>query len=136
MKVAFESRMVTAAFGLLAALSPRFGRWLLPWLARPSSLLCGLGSSGGVVMAELFFSDGSSHRTAIVARQDGQRLALPAVYVGKRLCRGAACPRGAVTACEVLGAGQLVDLLAGDGYEVAIPPAVEADTNPKRKRGR
>ena len=94
MKVGFESRMVMAAFGLLAALATRVGRWLLPRLARPCSVLCRLGSSGGVVMAELLFSDGSSRRTAVVARQDGQRLAaLPSVYVGERLCRGAACLR-------------------------------------------
>jgi NAD(P)-dependent dehydrogenase (short-subunit alcohol dehydrogenase family) len=127
-KVGFEFRTVTAAFGLLAALAPRLGRWLLPRLARPAGLLRGLGSTGGVVMAELFLSDGTSRRGAVVARRDGQRLAaLPAVYVAERLCAGASCRRGALTACEVLGARQLIDLLAGDGYEVDISAGATAN---------
>ena len=78
----------------------------------------GFGSSGGVVMAEVWLSDGTSRRVAVVARQDGQRLAvLPAVYVVEQLCRGAELfSARRPTACEILGARPLLDLLAGDEY--------------------
>ncbi len=133
-KVGFELRVATAAFALLSATAPRLGRWLVPGLAWSSRILRGFGSSGGVVMAEVWLSDGTSRRVAVVARQDGQRLAvLPAVYVVEQLCRGADCPPGAGTACEILGARPLLDLLAGDGYQIEIKEAAVANpTSPPR----
>jgi hypothetical protein len=120
-KVGFELRLSNMIFSLFATLAPRIGRWCVPRLVGLSGLLRGIGSSGGAVMSELFFADGSTRRVAIVARQDGQRLAaLPAVYVAERLSRGLECPRGAVTAYDVLGAKELIEQLVADGYEHVI----------------
>jgi hypothetical protein len=80
----------------------------------------GFGSSGGVVMSELFWPDGETHRTAVVAKQQGQRMAaLPAVYVALRLCHDDAVEHaGARTCVDILGADELLELLVVDGYDV------------------
>src|SRR4029077_9500528 len=74
-KVGFELRSATRALALLAALPFRYGRrtaalreWLGTWTR-------GRGSSGGAVMAELFWADGTVRRAALLAREQGQRMA-------------------------------------------------------------
>ena len=119
-KVGFELALSNLAFGTFARVAPRLGRRLLPQLAKVSGLVRGIGCSGGVVMSELFWPDGKSVRVAVVAREQGQRLAaLPAVYVAKALCDPSQDVQyGAVTAVDVLGADGLLTRLAEDGYEV------------------
>ena len=118
-KVGCEWELTNRLFALFTHCAPRLGKWLLPRLAVLGSRWMRFGSSGGAVMAELFLSDGSVSRCAVVAHERGQRMAaLPAVYLAERLASGETCPLGAVTAYEVLGDERLLELLAADGCEV------------------
>ena len=97
-KVGFESRL---------------GTWLMPLLGPRILAFCArlfpFGSSGGAVMVEDL---DSGRREAVVARENGQRLAiLPAVCVVRALEAGGARP-GAHTAAEVLGAEALLAALS------------------------
>jgi hypothetical protein len=118
-KVGFELRLVTYGFALLARLGLRPGAraaGLLEWLSRP---LSDLGSSGGVVLAELFYEDGSVRRRGLLARRDGQRMAaLPCALVARELCRGAAHPAGSLTAFEFFGFERLLQLMTREGFEI------------------
>ena len=70
-------------------------------------------------MTEVFFADGSVRRASLVARQDGQRMAaLPCAIVAEAICKGSMEWRGAMTACELLGAPALLDRLCGEGFEL------------------
>jgi hypothetical protein len=118
-KVGFELRLATYAFAALARLPVHYGRRTAALLDLPGRLLRGVGSSGGAVMTELFYAEGSTRRAAVVARRDGQRMAaLPCAYVAAALAAGAAF-RGSGTAADVLGAGELLGRLMADGFEVA-----------------
>lgn len=76
------------------------------------------GHSGGVVMAELFWPDGTIRRAALHSAHDGQRLAaLPAAVAAHALAQGSAVVRGAVTADELLGAEALVSAVVAAGFE-------------------
>jgi hypothetical protein len=118
-KVGFELRSATRALALLAALPFRYGRRttaLLEWVGRWAR---GRGSSGGVVMAELFWADGTVRRAALLAREQGQRMAaLPCAWAAHALAGGAARPAGAVAAYELLGAEPLLKRLTAEGYEL------------------
>lgn len=115
-KVGFESRAANAAFGALARLGSRLGdrtAAVFAWLGRLSRG----GSSGGVVLVELFWSDGTRRRAALHATSGGQRMAaLPCALAARALETGAATARGAVTAYELLGAEHLVSQVASAGY--------------------
>ena len=79
------------------------------------------------MLVELFGGDGAVCRGAMVAADDGQRLAaLPAVYVARKLCDDQSCSRGAVAAHEVLGARRLIDYLIADGFDFRVAPSSEA----------
>ena len=120
-KVGFELRLATAAFRVMAAFAPKLGRMLLPRLATPAGLLQGIGCSGGAVMCEIFFADGTKRCASIAGRRDGQLLAaLPAVYAAERLAADSTCQRGALTAYELLGAKNLTDQLVDDGFEFEL----------------
>jgi NAD(P)-dependent dehydrogenase (short-subunit alcohol dehydrogenase family) len=118
-KVGFEFRPATYACALLALLGSTYGPGtadLLEHLGRPFRWL---GSSGGAVMTELFFPDGSSRRAALVAPQEGQRMvALPCALAAHALGQGANPRPGAQTAYELLGAGPLLDGLVAAGFEL------------------
>jgi hypothetical protein len=118
-KIGFELRSITHVFGVLACLGSGYGPEtadLLRWLGSP---LSGLGCSGGVVMSELFLSDGSVRRAALVGRRDGQRMAaLPCALVARALSHGAVPVRGAAAAYEFLGAGALLQNLIEAGFEL------------------
>jgi hypothetical protein len=115
-KVGFELRLTTYGFALLAALGWRPGPRTIDWLAWVGDRLRGIGSSGGAVMTELFYPDGSTRRACVLARRQGQRLAaLPCALVTAALCRESLQP-GAGTAYEVLGAERLLTELEARGY--------------------
>lgn len=119
-KVGFELSLTNWAFVSFATLAPWAGRKMLPLLGRAGELVRGFGSSGGIVMSELFWPDGQTHSVAVLAREDGQRMAaLPAVYVAEHLCRSNS-PAGAQTCVDLLGADELLNLLAADGCEIII----------------
>jgi hypothetical protein len=79
------------------------------------------GTSGAVVMTELFFADGEWRRAAACARQDGQRMAaLPCALVVRDLAAGVSRQAGAMTAYEFLGAVPLLEQLGAAGFEVKV----------------
>jgi hypothetical protein len=117
-KVGFELSPVDNAFALLAALGADYGDGtadLLEWLGR----CCRRGgTSGGAVMAELFWRDGSSRRAALCARQGGQLMAaLPCALAAQALMQSSSPARGALTAYELLGPAALLDRLGAAGFE-------------------
>jgi len=118
-KVGFELRLVTYGFAFLARLGIYPGArtaGLLEWIGRP---LRGLGSSGGVVLAELFYDDGSVRRRGLLARQDGQRMAaLPCALVARQLCRDGPHPAGSLTAYDFFGFERLLQLMVEEGFEL------------------
>jgi short subunit dehydrogenase-like uncharacterized protein len=117
-KIGLELRAATYALALLAALPLSYGRRtaaLLEWLGGWAR---GVGSRGGVVMAELFWADGTVRRAALLAREQGQRMAaLPCAWAAHALAGETARPAGVLTAYELLGTG-LVDRLVAGGYEL------------------
>jgi hypothetical protein len=118
-KVGFELRSATSVFALLARLGSGYGVRTARLLGLPGRLLRRFGSSGAVVMTELFWPDGSTQRAALVARRDGQRMAaLPCALVACALAQGTAMPRGVMTAYECLGAAELLGQLSAAGFEV------------------
>ncbi|HYO12163.1 MAG TPA: saccharopine dehydrogenase NADP-binding domain-containing protein [Thermoanaerobaculia bacterium] len=119
-KVGFEARAATAGFAALARLGPRLGSRLALALVPAGRRLSGFGHSGGVVQVDTFGPDGTRATASLGGPEEGQRMAaLPAVFVAQGLADGSVTARGFVTAYEALGAQELVDRLAGAGYELA-----------------
>jgi hypothetical protein len=118
-KVGFESRLATNACALLASVgadygegTSRFFRWLGNRFRR-------FGTSGGAVMTEVFFSDGTMRLSSLVAPKEGQRMAaLPCAIVARDLAAGTRIKGGAWTAYEFLGAEVLLDELIAAGFEL------------------
>lgn len=119
-KVGFELRPATFGLAALALAGPRAALALAPLLDWLGDRTRGVGSSGGVVMTELFYPDRSTRRATLLARREGQRMAaLPAALVAHALGDGASRP-GAQTAYEALGAGPLLQSLAAAGFELRL----------------
>jgi hypothetical protein len=118
-KVGFELKLGTYAFALLARLPLHYGRRTTQLLDWPGRLLRGFGSSGGAVMTELFYADGSIRRTTMLAREHGQRMAaLPCAYAAAMLAGECAHMRGAGTVVDLLGADDLLARLVAEGVEL------------------
>jgi hypothetical protein len=115
-KIGLELRVATLALALLAALPLLYGQRaaaLLEWLG---GWVRSLGSSGGVVMTELFWTDGTVRRAALLARENGQRMAaLPCAWAAHALLTGSSPPLGALAAYELPGV-ELVERLLLEGY--------------------
>lgn len=116
-KVGFELQLATATFALLARLRlggrHRLGRALRAAgeIARP------VGCSGGTVLVELFWTDGTVRRASLHAAENGQRMAaLPAALAAIGLQRGEVTTRGTLMAYEALGARALVEAVVADGF--------------------
>lgn len=118
-KVGFELRLATYAFAAVARLPISFGRRTAKLLDWSGSLVNGFGTSGGAVMAELFYADGTINRATAFAGSNGQRMAaLPAVFVAQRLAQGQSNRSGVATAYDLLGPENLLNDLAAAGYEI------------------
>src|SRR5262249_44415612 len=82
-----------------------------------------IGCSGGAVVTELFWNDGSTRLGSVSSPTQGQRMAaMPCVYVVERLCAGGTPPPptqcGAMTAYNLLGAEALLARMKADGFVV------------------
>lgn len=118
-KVGFEMRIATRAFAALATVSSRYGDRTARLLAGLGSLSKGIGHSGGAVLAELTWSDGTVRRAALACTEDGQRMAaLPCALAASALASGETPRTGAATAYELLGYRRLLDAMAARGYVV------------------
>ena len=115
--VGFESRAAGPAFSALARLGPHWGPRTARLVARIGRL-SRAGSSGGVVLSELTWSDGTTRRAGLYSERDGQRLAaLPAAIAARALETGAATARGACTAYDLIGAETLASQVAAAGFQ-------------------
>lgn len=120
-KVGFERGVVNVALAILARLPLRYGDMMARALAMLGRLTPGSGSSGGVVMTELFDSEGQVRRAAAVAQENGQRMAaLPCAMVTAFLSKGAST-FGAFTAYELLGAREVLAQVENAGFSVVGP---------------
>jgi hypothetical protein len=118
-KVGFEMRAATYTFALLARLGHGYGARAARILGFPGRMLGWLGCSGGAVMTELFRSNGSIQRAALVGPHDAQRMAiLPCLLAVRALLNGAVPKRGVVTAYEFLGARFLLEKLVDARFEL------------------
>ena len=115
--VGFENRVAGPLFSWLGRLRAGWGGGA----ARVFSVLGRLsrtGHSGGVIMAELFWPDGTRHYAALSAPSDGQHLAaLPAALAAQALAAGRAPAVGALTVDELLGAEALIAAVEAAGFE-------------------
>jgi hypothetical protein len=117
-KIGLEMRGATYALAVLAALSSHYGPRTAAFLHRMGGLARGFGTSGGVVMTELFWPDGGVRRAALVARANGQRMAaLPCALAARVLCEGQPAG-GVVAAYEFLGGAALLERLVAEGFSL------------------
>jgi hypothetical protein len=119
-KVGFESRLATAGFALLARVGARWGDRTARLLSAVGALWRG-GSSGGTVMAELDWADGSRVRAAFHAVADGQRLAaLPCAWAAQALVEQPELRRGAMTGAELLGPDAVAARVTAAGFALHL----------------
>jgi hypothetical protein len=120
-KLGFEVPLATYLFALLAMLGSDYGDRtadVLGWLGKRGPRF---GTSGAVVMTELFYCNSSCHRAAAFARKEGQRMAaLPCALVARELASRRSEIGGAMTAYEFLGETTLLEGLKAAGFEVRI----------------
>jgi hypothetical protein len=118
-KVGFEFRPANYFFACLALLSAHYGKATTDFFAWLANYAPRLGTSGGAVMVELFFYDGSARRATMLAREHGQRMAaLPCALVARDLCVNPVRKIGAMTAHEFFGAPALLRSLTERGFEL------------------
>jgi hypothetical protein len=118
-KVGFESRLATYGCALLAMLGAEYGDGMAGLLERLGGQLPRLGTSGGVVMSEVFFGDGSIRRAALVGRRNGQRMAaMPCALAAHALATTAQPAAGTWTAYELFGAEDLLSRLTAAGFQL------------------
>jgi hypothetical protein len=126
-KVGFELRLVTYTMALLARLSshwtPQTAK-ALAWVGTPFQFL---GSSGGAVMVELFWPNGTVRRAALHTSVDGQRMAaLPCAIAAEKLCKEDPHRYGSQTAYELLGATDLLQISETEGFKLTISERISA----------
>jgi len=115
--VGFENALAGWFFSRLARVRSGWEPENARVLARLGSLTRG-GSSGGTLVVDLFWPDGTTSRAGLHSARNGQLLAaLPAVMAARALDTGVATARGTVTAAGLLGASELVALVAAAGFE-------------------
>jgi hypothetical protein len=123
-KVGFESRLATYGCALLAVLGVEYGDRTAALLERLGNRLPRLGTSGGVVMSEVFLGDGSIRRAALVARREGQRMAaLPCALAAHALATTARPAAGTWTAYKFFGAEDLLGELTAAGFQLTASHA-------------
>ena len=119
-KAGFEMRMANWTFAALAylpsgSLGVRFAK-LMFWLGKCAPPI---GYSGGAIVTELFWSDGSVRVGAVSSPEHGQRMAiLPCVFAAYDLCGDKTVKSGALTAYEFLGWESLLTRIEAEGFKV------------------
>jgi hypothetical protein len=118
-RVGFELPLANAGFALLARTGVRWGRRTAAVLARLAALAPAIGTSGGVVLVELEWSDGRRASRALVAGEGGQRMAaLPCSLVAHALAGGAPPVVGVRPPTDVIGPPALLSAFQAAGMRI------------------
>jgi hypothetical protein len=108
-KLGFEFGVVSRGFRLLSRFPQIVRDAAFKPLVAMGNLFGFVGSSGGAVVVEFFFADGSRSEASVVARQDGQRLAIvPCVLVARKLMSVGAAAAGTRAPWEILEAEEII----------------------------
>ena len=127
-KVGFELRSATYTMALLAKLHANWTPRAARMLALAGKPLQWLGSSGGAVMTELFWPDGTARSATMHSGQDGQRMAaLPCAVATERLCRAEQTMHGSLTAYELCGGKSLLQQLETEGFQLTVTHGTATD---------
>jgi hypothetical protein len=118
-RVGFELPFASAGFALLARTGAHWGRRTAALLARLAALAPAIGTSGGVVLVELEWSDGRQASRALVADDGGQRMAaLPCALIAHALAAGAPAVVGVHPPTDVVAPSALLAALEAAGMRV------------------
>jgi hypothetical protein len=118
-RVGFELPLANAGFALMARCGPAWGRRTATLLSALASVLPTGGATGGAVMVELEWEDGRRAARALVAGDDGQRMAaLPCAVIADALATGAATSTGVQPPTAVVPAEALLSALQAAGLRV------------------
>lgn len=120
-KVGFELGIATYALAAMACLSTRWGRRSALLLTRCGNWFRRLGNSGGAVMTEVFWADGTVRRASLHTSHHGQRMAaLPCAFAAHAMCEQQTNASGALTVYELLGSEALLRGLTAEGFELTV----------------
>ena len=118
-RVGFELPFASAGFALLARTGAHWGRRTAALLARLAALAPAIGTSGGVVLVELEWSDGRHASRALVADEGGQRMAaLPCALIAHALAAGPSPVVGVHPPTDVVAPSALLAALEAAGMRV------------------
>ena len=118
-RVGFELPLANAGFALMARLGIRWGRRTAALLSALAAAVPLGGATGGAVLVELFWDDGRRAARALVAADEGQRMAaLPCAVVADALATGAATVTGVLPPTAVVPAATLLSELQAAGLRI------------------
>jgi Saccharopine dehydrogenase NADP binding domain len=119
-RVGFELPVVNAGLHLLARLPVRWGGQTARLLTALAALAPRMGSSAGAVLVELFWSDGRRRARALIATEEGQRIAaLPCAIVAHLLATEPPPISGVRPPMDVVSSSTLLAELQTAGLRVA-----------------
>jgi hypothetical protein len=115
-RVGFELPLAGAGFALLARAGARWGRRTAALLSSLARVAPPIGATGGAVMVELIWPDGRRAARALVAEEEGQRMAaLPCAMVAGALASAAPPSVGVQPPTAVLAPAELLAGLEAAG---------------------
>jgi hypothetical protein len=118
-RVSFELPLANAGFALLARLGPSWGRRTAALLSALAAVTPMGGATGGAVLVELWWDDGRRAARALVAGDEGQRMAsLPCAVVADALATGTVPIIGVHPPTAVVSPRALLSALEAAGLRV------------------
>lgn len=118
-RVGFELPLASAGFAVLARMGARWGRRTAALLSQAAALAPRVGATGGAVLVELTWSDGRRAARALVAGEEGQRMAaLPCALVADALASGGSTVTGVQPPTAIIGPAALLSSLQEAGLRV------------------
>jgi hypothetical protein len=122
-KVGFELSLGSYFMHMLARFRSRYTARDAKWIVWSCQFLRSWGCSGGAVMTEFFFADGTTCRCAMSSPIDGQKMAAwPCMLVAESLAKSEPAHVGSFTAYEFLGAEPLLDAMVAASFELHMEP--------------
>ena len=118
-RVGFELPLANGGFALMARFGPAWGRRTATLLSALAAILPTGGATGGAVLVELDWEDGRRAARALVAADEGQRMAaLPCAVIADALATGAATSTGVQPPTAVVPAEALLSALEAAGLRI------------------